>query len=373
MKATPPLIRMGLPQPGGALVATALRAGLPVLFSANAFSRSFHSGYRRGEFAGFNLRAARALPKALDAALDSAGFVAAARYGDYRWGVEDYLDLVATRRWTWWAQMDYCVEPEIVCSRLVRRMRIEATVDGWWRCLRAADQRALPPPMPVLQGWVANDYIECLEGMSLTDNEDVRLVGLGSVCRRHLHGPDGVATIVQALDRVLPKHVQLHLFGVKGNVLEAVVPTGRVASIDSMAWDYGVRATQRTGRTQAMRGEAMLSWHARATNASNYEGTRTRHKRERDPAGESWQGHDTIEPVSDSAIVEKAVSTWYAQNLLSEHGYREAAWLADQDLQIILQRLQHGGLKDLAGDSDGPTSAAYAALVQSPRHTLCPV
>jgi hypothetical protein len=40
-------------------------------------------------------------------------------------------------------------------------------------------------------------------------------VGLGSVCRRHLHAPDGIVAIVRALDEIMPAGVQLHLFGVK--------------------------------------------------------------------------------------------------------------------------------------------------------------
>ncbi len=87
------------------------------------------------------------------------------------------------------------------------------------------------------------------------------LVGLGSVCRRELHGPEGLLTILVALDKVLAPHVKLHLFGVKGAVLEHLRPyLHRVKSIDSMAWDEAAtRSVQKrrkeTGTTQLKPGD----------------------------------------------------------------------------------------------------------------------
>ena len=67
-----PTIRVGMPLVGGRLLQLGIEAGLPLLFSANAFARV----NRDRAFTSFNLAAARALPESLDAALDSAGFVA---------------------------------------------------------------------------------------------------------------------------------------------------------------------------------------------------------------------------------------------------------------------------------------------------------
>ena len=52
------------------------------------------------------------------------------------------------------------------------------------------------------------------------------MVGVGSVCRRHLHGPDGLIAIMGALDRVLPSGTVVHLFGAKGNALPALAAAG---------------------------------------------------------------------------------------------------------------------------------------------------
>lgn len=57
------------------------------------------------------------------------------------------------------------------------------------------------------------------------------------MCTRPLHGPEGLLPIVEGLDRLLPSHVKLHLFGVKGIALRHLRGSTRVTSVDSMAWD----------------------------------------------------------------------------------------------------------------------------------------
>src|SRR6056297_2815812 len=112
-------IRIGLPLTGGALVREAKAHRLPVLFSANAFVR------RNTERDQVSFR----LPKTgayrgLDAALDSAGFVAMAKYNGYEWTVEQYMKLAAAQDWTWYAQMDCCCEPEVAGDDAERRLRL---------------------------------------------------------------------------------------------------------------------------------------------------------------------------------------------------------------------------------------------------------
>lgn len=46
------------------------------------------------------------------------------------------------------------------------------------------------------------------------------------------------------MDRMLPVHVKLHLFGVKGGAISEFGGHPRQASIDSTAWDFGVRCGQ---------------------------------------------------------------------------------------------------------------------------------
>lgn len=86
------------------------------------------------------------------------------------------------------------------------------------------------------------------------------LIGLGSMCRRHLHGDVGIFAVIDALDRILPPNVKFHLFGVKGKALEHLGQHPRIASVDSMAWEAAARRDHPTGRNMDLRGEYMLSW-----------------------------------------------------------------------------------------------------------------
>lgn len=248
---TAPLIRLGVPLVCGALPRAAGELGAAVLFSANAFRR------------GGRWRPISPALATLDCALDSAGFVAMVRYGGYPWSRDEYLDLCRAHPWTWYATRDFCCEPQIARNRGEVLKRVTATVDEFFALRRLATlERGMRAPMPVLQGWEPDDYALCadLYGFAAWPS----LVGLGSVCRRQLHGRDGVARIVDDLDRRLPFGVRLHLFGVKGDVLEALRGHPRVGSIDSMAWDFAAR---RAGgdRSMSNRIEHMRRWYARVT------------------------------------------------------------------------------------------------------------
>lgn len=356
-------VRAGVPQIYGHLIAAAHEANIPVLFSANAFAkrdtRPSNIGAFRispaANFNGFNLSAARKIPAGLDAALDSAGFVASNRYGCYRWTVEQYYDLVTARDWTWHAAMDFCMEPQVAGSKLVRMIRMHATAQGYIECVNEARRRGAPMPMPVLQGWMPEDYLRCMDLLAVDDWPD--LVGLGSVCRRNLHGPDGIATIVNALDRVLPPNVKLHLFGVKGGAITEFGDHPRLASIDSMAWDFGVRCKQRTGRTQAMRASAMTGWQA--TQAA--------------VVPNAWRGpamndlFADLEPVATASTEDRVnaiVSEWYAENL-ADHGYEDIDRMTTSQASQILLKIKHFGLGSLAERSDMVEMAVLEGLIAS--------
>lgn len=250
-------VRVGLPVPSGQLVEAAKAARYPVLFSANAFMvRNEH---------GETVRVRKPKPGSLDgtdAALDSAGFVAADRYRGYPWSVDQYLDLVESHPWTWYSSMDYCVEPEFAGSLIETMFRIAETCRMFGEVSRTAEARGLPPPVPVLQGWGTDHYLWCLDHMPLVRWPS--FVGVGSMCRRHLHGPHGILAIVDALDRVLPPHVRLHLFGVKGEALAYLGGHPRIESVDSMAWDMAARRAHPTGRTADKRIAHMHGWADKA-------------------------------------------------------------------------------------------------------------
>lgn len=219
------MVRLGIPACFSTFVQVANDLRAPILVSANAFAKHGRLRAPRRDLFGD-----------ADLALDSAGFVAMVRYGGYPWPTCSYLALVHRLRPTWWAARDFCCEPQIAGDRAAVAERIRLTVVSLAECREQAEQWGVPDPMPVLQGWRPDDYLRCAEMMG----DLPALVGVGSVCRRQLGGADGIFAVLRALDR-LPQRVRLHLFGVKGSAVGALAGHPRIASVDSMAWDFAAR------------------------------------------------------------------------------------------------------------------------------------
>lgn len=274
-----PEIRVGLPYSSAGVLCSAA-AGGPTLISAGSLRRRSEAsdGSREWRFAPIGLAAWRTR-----AALDSAGFVAMLQ-GGYRWDVSEYVEFVVTNSgdgsrpfpWEWWSAMDYCCEPEIAGDRAEVERRVAMTVESYretldeldfWRDEGVTD---VPDPLPILQGRRPEDYVACAEALAEVLREAGRdglpaLVGLGSVCRRDLHGDEGLLGILDALHAALPEGVRLHLFGVKGDALPHLIRryAGRVASIDSMAWDFRARKEARAAgisNTVAHRAQWLAYW-----------------------------------------------------------------------------------------------------------------
>jgi hypothetical protein len=200
--------------------------GAGILISAN----SLWSSRRQRFVVPANLRV-------LDVALDSGGFIAMKRYGGYRWTVAAYTELARDLAPAWWAQMDFCCEPEIAGERAEVFRRIDRTVEHLHACQAEAARVGAPAPLPVLQGWRPADY--CQGPAYDPGFVWPALVGVGSVCRRSIRGPHGILSVMDALDRAVPAGVKFHLFGVKsGAVTEILVRwPHRLSSVDSMAWN----------------------------------------------------------------------------------------------------------------------------------------
>lgn len=249
-------IRIGIEGGRRPVLNAARELGAPILVSANSLWDN-----KRQKFGGFESY------RSHDVALDSGGFVAMKKYGGYRWTVEAYVALAKALKPSWWAQMDFCCEPEIAASHSEIVARIDRTANHLVACREAAEASGTPQPMPVLQGWNAEDY--CNGPIFETGNWP-DLVGVGSVCRRAVHGKDGVLAVVAAIDSAIPKHVKLHLFGVKSSALEKLHENfpDRIASVDSMAWNQESRWDAfRTGesRTNEHRARFAASWFTRQT------------------------------------------------------------------------------------------------------------
>jgi hypothetical protein len=94
---------------------------------------------------------------------------------------------------------------------------------------------------------------------------DAPLVGVGSMCRRHVHGENGILRIVDELDRAFAgTDVRLHLFGLKSDGMAAVRGHPRIASCDSQAYGLAARHQARKDRcakTDAMLAATMANWY----------------------------------------------------------------------------------------------------------------
>lgn len=226
-------------------VETTAKNHIPVMVSANNLMGSKARRRRmveasRGEYVPISEKSTGKPVPALDIALDSGGFVAAIS-GGFRFTQDEYLDLVEELAPTWYAAMDYCCEPEIAADGAKVAERIRMTIESLESMLENCRERGMELPMPVAQGWKPEDYLGCLERIErlFPEGFPARL-GIGSVCRRKLHGEDGLLAILGTVTGWLKSrghhHTQLHLFGVKGPTLSHLGDfEEQVESIDSFA------------------------------------------------------------------------------------------------------------------------------------------
>jgi hypothetical protein len=189
------------------------------------------------------------LPRAVHHwALDSGGFSELSLYGQWRTTPEEYN--AAVLRYDeeigelgWAAPQDWMCEPIMLARTgltVVEHQR--RTVDNFVRLndLWAAVSDRESPYMPVLQGWIRDDYLRCME---LYAQAGVRLdhypvVGVGSVCRRQATGE--IADVLGAIKAVDPG-LPLHGFGVKTRGLQRYAHL--LTCADSMAWSFDARRT----------------------------------------------------------------------------------------------------------------------------------
>lgn len=226
----------------GPLLARARAMQVPVLVSANSFSRWDRRNGSR-EWRGWRLGSLANAHGLASVDLDSAGFVLAVRERGIPWTIDDYIALASSHPFRRFASLDLCVEQAVAHDRDEVLDRIARTIQLNRAChMRACDAGIAHRFMPVLQGRLPEDFLRSFDGVADLIPPGQPL-GVGSMCRRHLHGPEGLIAVIELLDRRLPKTLQLHLFGVKGSALPSLAVFGdRVASTDSQA--YGIAARQ---------------------------------------------------------------------------------------------------------------------------------
>lgn len=192
-------------------------------------------------------------PAVVPWALDSGGFTELSMYGRWTLRPEVYVGMVAD--WDrviggldWAAPQDWMCEPEIIHGGIISGRRAPGTglsvaehqrrTVGSYLTLRDlwpqhSDDSC--PFVPVLQGWLPEEYLACaaLYEAAGVDLRAAPLVGLGSVCRRQ-----GDAVIGWLVDLLAPDY-SLHAFGAKTRGLPRY--GRRLASADSLAWSLDAR------------------------------------------------------------------------------------------------------------------------------------
>jgi hypothetical protein len=180
----------------------------------------------------------RALPRALGPwALDSGGFSELSMFGEWQTSPAQYAAEV--KRYSqeiggmgWAAIQDWMCEPFMLAKTgLSIHQHQQRTVQSY---LRLRDLAPEQPWVPVLQGWLTEDYLRHVEQYAAAgvDLSTLERVGLGSVCRRQ-----GSAEIHRLVSSLQP--LRLHGFGVKAAGIQAL--GGLLASCDSMAWSFRAR------------------------------------------------------------------------------------------------------------------------------------
>lgn len=172
-------------------------------------------------------------------ALDSGGFTELDLHGCWTVPPEVYVEEVRVYsgrlgRMSWAATQDWMCEDKILKKTgLTVQEHQRRTVASYLRLRQLAPEI---PWSPAVQGWSVADYVQCVrmyeaEGVDL---RTVRLVGVGSVCRRQ-HTDEAVEIF-----KTLHSHgLRLHGFGLKLTGLRKAAQYLR--SADSLAWSYGAR------------------------------------------------------------------------------------------------------------------------------------
>ncbi len=185
--------------------------------------------------------------------LDSGAFSELYNYGHFRQSVSEYAQRVS--RWAKCGNLELAVSQDYMCEPFVlaktgltvaEHQRL--TIERYDNLMRQTEV----PVMPVLQGYVPDDYVRHLTQYSSRLREGMR-VGVGSVCKRN-GNPAAIIQVLTAIKRER-SDLRLHGFGLKVTSLRDAYITSLLYSADSMAWSFAARrqGRDRNGLNEALR------------------------------------------------------------------------------------------------------------------------
>jgi hypothetical protein len=171
--------------------------------------------------------------------LDSGGFTALNKWGDYPFSPDEYLSLIERDNPSIAASMDYPCEPDISRESLLSNDdRIVATVQ-YAKYLTDRDPRVVP----VIQGYEIDEYHECIRLMKRA-GVPLHRVAIGSLCRRQR--TQEIASLAWNLRLLLPQS-SIHGFGIKISALRHPEVWACFDSIDTNAWEWWIRGRKMNG------------------------------------------------------------------------------------------------------------------------------
>ena len=185
-----------------------------------------------------------------DWVMDSGAFTTISQHGKYLTAPAEYAAQI--KRWSTNGNLlaavtqDYMCEPHIIKRTGLsvpehQRMTVER-----YDALMACDLGGVYL-MPVLQGWMPEDYLRHIE-MYGDRLKPGAWVGVGSVCKRNR--PENIARVLLAIKGARPD-LKLHGFGATLTALKSPLVSGLLHTADSMAWSFAARREGRDSNDPA--------------------------------------------------------------------------------------------------------------------------
>lgn len=221
---------------------------MSVLFYVGLHQPADAGNFERACISINRLRGRRKPVECNDVLVDSGAFTELAKYGRYRYGVEEYASQL--RRIHNAVAITAAVAQDYMCEPfMLAKTGLDVPTHQWLTIQRydALKAERLPfPIMPVLQGYDPQDYVRHLKdyGDRLTFG---MWVGVGSVCKRQ-GDPEKIVEVLAAIKAVRPD-LRLHGFGVKLTALMHPGVREYLHTADSMAWSYSARKQGRDGNS----------------------------------------------------------------------------------------------------------------------------
>lgn len=172
--------------------------------------------------------------------VDCAGFSTLMTHGDHVLSVVEYASQI--RRWKTNGQLLAAVSQDYMCEPVMLARTGLTIAEHQRKTVERYDdlvaQKTGVYIIPVLQGWMPEDYVSHLKQYGRRLKRGA-WVGVGSICKRN-NSPDAVLDILAAIHAARPD-LKLHGFGLKKTALSRPDIRQHLDTADSMSWSYSAR------------------------------------------------------------------------------------------------------------------------------------